>query len=393
MSVNGDYDVTVIGAGIHGAGVAQAATARGYRTLVLEATAVAGATSSRSSKLIHGGLRYLEQAEFGLVRECLRERELLLKLAPDLVRLRNFRIPVYRNTHRRPWQLRAGLSLYALLAGLSTHSLFRTIPRQRWNDLDGLDTRGLQAVFEYQDGQTDDAALTRAVLRSAMTLGAELRMPARFLGAERTPDGMEIRYEQGGRQERCKSRVVVNAAGPWVSETVARIHPQPPAVAVDLVRGTHLMLDIPARECIYYMEVPEDGRAVFLMPWRGVSLLGTTESPYDGADPGAVEPQQEEQQYLARLMRRYFPGLGFKILDSFAGLRVLPRDNTRPFVRGRELILQSDDAHRPRILSLYGGKLTSYRADADKVLRRLVHALPQRTPIADTRRLPLTPVA
>ncbi|HEV2332541.1 MAG TPA: FAD-dependent oxidoreductase, partial [Gammaproteobacteria bacterium] len=124
------YDVVVLGAGIHGAGAAQAAAALGYRTLVLEQRAVAGATSSRSSKLIHGGLRYLEQAELGLVRECLQERELLLKLAPDLVHLRRFRIPIYRRTRRRPWQLYAGLSLYALLAGLGKHSGFRSIPRR-----------------------------------------------------------------------------------------------------------------------------------------------------------------------------------------------------------------------------------------------------------------------
>ena len=174
------YDVTVLGAGIHGAGAAQAAAAMGYRTLVLEKTGIASGTSSRSSKLIHGGLRYLEQAEFGLVRECLRERELLLKLAPDLVQLRRFRIPLYKDTRRRPWQLHAGLSLYALLAGLGSHATYRTLPRREWDKLDGLDTADLQAVFEYQDGQTDDAGLTGAVLRSAESLGAELRMPACF---------------------------------------------------------------------------------------------------------------------------------------------------------------------------------------------------------------------
>ncbi len=385
-----EYDLAIIGAGIHGAGVAQAAAAHGYRTLVLEAHNVAGGTSSRSSKLIHGGLRYLEQAELGLVRECLRERELLLKLAPELVRLRRFRIPIYRETRRRPWQLRAGLSLYALLTGFNQHGLFRTLPRGTWDSLDGLDTRGLQAVFEYQDGQTDDAALTQAVLRSAMSLGAELRMPARFLEAERSSERLEIAYEADGREQSCVSRVLVNAAGPWVSEVAARIRPAPPEVPVDLVQGCHLLLDLPARESIYYMEVPEDGRAVFLMPWKGQSLLGTTESLYRETDPGAVAPRPDERQYLTRLMARYFPDTRFKELGAFAGLRVLPRDNARPFERGRELILQGDDARKPRVLGLYGGKLTSYRADSEKALRRLLPALPSRRPVADTAQLRLT---
>lgn len=387
------YDVVIVGAGIHGAGVAQAAAAQGYRTLVLEQASVAGATSSRSSKLIHGGLRYLEQAQLGLVRECLRERELLLRLAPDLVHLKAFRIPVYRETRRRPWQLRVGLSLYALLAGLGKHASFRSLPRRAWDGLDGLSTDGLQAVFEYQDGQTDDAALTRAVLHSAVSLGCEVRLPTRLLGAERSSMDVQIVYEEDGKQKTCVSAVLVNATGPWVAEVAGLIRPAPPKVPVDLVQGCHLLLDIPARDCIYYMEVPEDGRAVFLMPWRGMSLLGTTENLFEGADPGAVTPRPDEQQYLLRLMQHYFPRLPFKVTGAFAGLRVLPRDSGLPFERGRELILEGDTARRPRVLSLYGGKLTSYRADSEKVIERLKPALPERKVRADTRRLPLTPVA
>lgn len=386
------YDLVIVGAGIHGAGVAQAAAARGYRTLVLEQAAIAGATSSRSSKLIHGGLRYLEQAQLGLVRECLQERELLLKLAPDLVHLRSFRIPVYRETRRRPWQLRAGLSLYAILAGLGRHSRFRSLPRREWTGLDGLSTDGLQAVFEYHDAQTDDVALTKAVLHSAMSLGAELRMPARLVSATRRDDHVEIVYEENGQQRSCVSAVLVNATGPWVAEVTALIHPAPPVVPVDLVQGCHLLLDIPARESIYYMEVPEDGRAVFLMPWRGKSLLGTTENLFQGKDPSAVAPRPDEQQYLLKLMQHYFPGLSFKATGAFAGLRVLPRATGRPFDRGRELILEGDTDRRPRVLSIYGGKLTSYRADSQKVMARLNPALPAREARADTRRLPLKPV-
>ncbi|HEV2320937.1 MAG TPA: FAD-dependent oxidoreductase [Gammaproteobacteria bacterium] len=386
------YDVVVLGAGIHGAGAAQAAAAIGYRTLVLEQHAIAGATSSRSSKLIHGGLRYLEQAELGLVRECLQERELLLKLAPDLVHLRRFRIPIYRRTRRRPWQLYAGLSLYALLAGLGKHSAFRTIPRREWDRLDELETQNLETVFEYQDGQTDDAALTRAVLHSAQGLGAELMLPAQFISAEREEARVQIRYETGGIEKTCESAVLVNATGPWVAETAACIQPAAPAVPMDLVQGTHLLLDIPARECIYYMEVPEDGRAVFLMPWRGKSLLGTTETLFQGREPAGVAPLPQEEAYLTALMGHYFPDIKFEVTGKFAGLRVLPRDSARPFERGRELILEPDRKDTPRVLHLYGGKLTSYRADSMKVMASLRRSLPRCKPKADTRFLNLKPI-
>jgi len=167
-----DVDIVVVGAGIQGAGVAQAAAAAGYSVLLLEQTGIASGTSSRSSKLIHGGLRYLESGQFRLVRECLRERALLLRNAPSFVRLAPHYIPVYRETRRRPLLLRAGLSLYAVLGGLHPEVRFRQLPRSAWSDLDGLNQDGLQAVFRYFDAQTDDAALTRAVVSSAQSLGA-----------------------------------------------------------------------------------------------------------------------------------------------------------------------------------------------------------------------------
>src|SRR6185436_2703518 len=172
-----NYDLLIIGAGIHVVGVAQAAAAAGYSVLVLEKTALAAGTSSKSSKLIHGGLRYLETGQLRLVRESLREREILLRVAPELVHLVPFYIPVYRRTRRRPWQITVGLSLYAALGGFTSANRFARLARDEWAALDGLETRALQAVFRYHDAQTDDAALTRAVMRSAQSLGAELKMP------------------------------------------------------------------------------------------------------------------------------------------------------------------------------------------------------------------------
>src|SRR5690348_12268607 len=166
------FDVIVVGAGIHGVGVAQAAAAAGQKVLLLEQHIPAFGTSSRSSKLIHGGLRYLESGQFHLVRESLLERALMLKNAPELVRLRAFHIPLYRETRRKPWQIMLGLSMYAVLGGFKRGCRFGLLSKKDWSQLDGLKTDNLRAVFRYYDGQTDDALLTRSVLQSAMRLGA-----------------------------------------------------------------------------------------------------------------------------------------------------------------------------------------------------------------------------
>src|ERR1700704_5626535 len=177
------YDVVIVGGGIHGAGVLQAAAAAGHRALLIERQSLAAGTSSRSSKLIHGGLRYLETGQFALVRESLRERAIHLRIAAELVELKPFFIPVYRNTRRRPWQLKLGLWIYALLGGFDASTRFGTVPKREWSSLDGLDTQGLEAVIRYHDAQTDDASLTRAVVQSAQDLGGELAMPANFRDA------------------------------------------------------------------------------------------------------------------------------------------------------------------------------------------------------------------
>src|SRR5580704_6526793 len=174
------FDVVVVGGGIHGAGVLQAAVAAGPSALLIEKGALASGTPRRSSKLIHGGLRYIESGQFALVRESLHDRAVHLRIASDLVQLKPFFIPVYRETRRRPWQLKLGLWMYALLGGFDASMRFGSVPKSDWPQLDGLKTRELDAVIRYYDAQTDDAQLTRAVVESALSLGAELAMPASF---------------------------------------------------------------------------------------------------------------------------------------------------------------------------------------------------------------------
>jgi glycerol-3-phosphate dehydrogenase len=369
-----EYDVIIVGGGIHGAGVLQAAAAAGHSALLIERRALASGTSSRSSKLIHGGLRYLESGQFSLVRESLRERAVHLRIAPELVELRPFFIPVYADTRRRPWQLKIGLALYALLGGFSAGTSFGSVPKHDWPKLDGLDTRNLDAVIRYYDAQTDDAALTRAVVESASSLGGELAMPATFLGASLEDDGVEVSFSQDGAAMACRARVLVNAAGPWATQVARAVTPAIQVPNVDLVQGTHIVLPMHVTGGIYYVESPADGRAVFIMPWKRETLVGTTETPYKG-EPDRVRPLPEEEEYLLAVVRRYFPAMAgvtrADIRERFAGLRVLPAASEKAFGRSRETIFTTDRDPHPRVLGIYGGKLTGWRAAAAQVLNRI----------------------
>jgi glycerol-3-phosphate dehydrogenase len=385
-----EYDVVVVGGGIHGAGVLQAAVAAGYSALLIEKRALASGTSSRSSKLIHGGLRYLESGQFALVRESLRERAIHLRIAADLVELKPFFIPVYRDTRRRPWQLKLGLLMYALLGGFAAGTRFGSVPKRDWSTLDGLDTRNLDAVIRYHDAQTDDAQLTRAVVQSAVQLGGELALPANFVAAQLTDNGIDLTYEASGATVECRAKVLVNAAGPWATRVAHAIRPAISVPDVDLVQGAHIVLPMSLTAGIYYVESPSDGRAVFVMPWQGATLIGTTETPYHG-EPDLVHPLPEEEEYLLTVARHYFSAFGdvtrADIVQRFAGLRVLPAASQAAFDRSRETIFSTDRDPQPRVLGIYGGKLTGWRAAAAHVLRRISPSLGPRPRRAATDQL------
>jgi glycerol-3-phosphate dehydrogenase len=382
-----EYDVVIIGGGIHGAGVLQAAAAAGHKALLIERSALASGTSSRSSKLIHGGLRYLESGQFALVRESLRERAIHLRIASELVELKAFFIPVYRDTRRRPWQLKIGLWMYALLGGFDAATRFGSVPQAEWSTLDGLKTQDLDAVIRYHDAQTNDALLTRAVVKSALGLGAELAMPANFTRAILSEEGVTVSYTTSNSNVDIKARVLVNAAGPWATYVARAVEPAITVPDVDLVQGTHIVIPHPVTAGIYYVESPTDGRAVFVMPWAGATLIGTTETPYRG-DPDQVHPLPEEEEYLLAVVRHYFPSLSAltrnDITERFAGLRVLPAATQAAFDRSRETIFTTDRDARPRVLGLYGGKLTGWRAAAAHVMQRISPSLPATIKRAET---------
>lgn len=389
-----EHDVIVVGAGIHGVGIAQAAAAAGQRVLLLEQEHPAFGTSSRSSKLIHGGLRYLESGQLQLVHESLRERMLMLQNAPELVQLKPFHIPLYRHTRRQPWQIRVGLSLYALLGGFSRDYRFGTVARSEWQNLDGLNTQGLRNVFRYFDAQTDDALLTGAVLRSAQQLGAEFCAPAKLTHAQLHPEGVTATYLENGHERSANACVLINASGPWVNRTLELVTPKQPTRPIELVQGTHIIVPGQVTRGIYYVESPRDGRAIFVMPWYGQTMIGTTETRYRG-DPAEVRPLHTEINYLLQTLKHYFPAYRHfnagNISRSFAGLRVLPAGTGHAFHRPRETLLDVDRERQPRLLSIFGGKLTGWRATAEKVMQRVESSLPSRATRADTRRIRLFP--
>ena len=379
-----EFDVVVIGAGIHGAGVAQAAAAAGYSVLVLEKNEIAAGTSSKSSKLIHGGLRYLESHQWSLVRKSLKERAVLCRIAPDLVKLQPFYIPIYKTTTRRPWQIRIGLSLYALLGGLRKENLFK---RVRGEKLIQLEQKNLQKVYQYNDGQTNDVKLTKAVMFSAKALGAQLKCFVNIISIIKAETCFKVIYEEADKEISVQAKVIINAAGPWVNELHELIHPKVDSLDVDLVQGTHIIIDAPAPSGIYYLEA-QDKRAVFVMPYEFngelKTMIGTTEKLFLGkADD--VEASDEEVEYLLSMYKIYFPKYSdAKIIHQFVGLRVLPSDDGSMFVRPRDTILHWA---MPNLLTLYGGKLTAYRSTSEQVIKKIKPFLDKRQRIAYTNQL------
>ncbi|WP_045857648.1 glycerol-3-phosphate dehydrogenase/oxidase [Teredinibacter purpureus] len=381
-------DVLVIGAGIQGAGVAQAAAAQGWSTCVIEKNASAGEeTSSKSSKLIHGGLRYLETYQFSLVRKCLREKKRLCHIAPSLVKPARFIIPVYNNSQRSPLWVRIGLWLYALL-GWPDNPVRGRLSRREWSAHAELNQQGLCVLFEYDDAQTDDKALTEAVLNSAEKLGANVLFNGDVERVSYSATQGYITQLRDGR--RIVSQAFVNATGPWVNEFVQCMVPQPPVMAIDLVQGTHLVVNRPAMACCYYMESPDDGRALFVLPWKGKTLIGTTELMV--REPSTkCEASADDVRYLIRAYNYFFPRhrIGSNdVIECFTGMRVLPRSSANENKRSRENALLTT-ASLPGYLAICGGKLTSYRMSAESVIAKLKPYLPVTQPIADTRVLKL----
>jgi len=357
------YDVTIIGAGIAGAGVAELLSTKGYSCLVLEQfSEPACGTSSKSSKLIHGGLRYLENFELGLVKESLEERDYLVKHLPKLVQLQSFYIPLYSHSKRKPWMVFIGLSIYSLFSCKK----FSSVPQERWESLD-IETTELLKVYEYKDGITDDKALTTHVLN---TCACTLKFSAKVAKIEDLETHCIVSYEKDAAMQQAISKVVINAAGPWVNEVLHSCHPKPETLGIDLVLGSHILVNTPV-DRIYYIEA-KDKRAIFVRPYHNGTLIGTTEVPVTKPQIHTEVPHADII-YLIEHFNRYFKAkiTEENIIDAFAGLRVLPSDNKDAFKKSREVQIHHDKTNAPNVYSIYGGKLTSFRGTARKVFKKI----------------------
>jgi glycerol-3-phosphate dehydrogenase len=373
----GTFDVVILGGGITGAGVALDAVLRGLRVALIDKGDFASGTSSISSKLVHGGLRYLEHGDFRLVYEALHERRRLLHNAPHLVRPLRFVVPFVAGSRVPPWKWRAGLLLYDLLAGAGNLRRSRPLPAtQLRREFPGLRAAGLSGGAEFFDAQMDDARLCVAVLRTAARHGAVLANYVEAVGFERSAgliSGVRARDHLAGRELAIGARQVVNATGPW-GDAVRRLAGDEGGPNLRPTKGVHLIAPGRGLPAAFLLLHPDDGRVFFVIPWMGKTLVGTTDTEAAGP-PDGVRVTAGDAAYLLRGHNHYFtPELSkADVLGSFAGLRPLlgTRDG-EPSARTREFRV---DVSAAGLLSVAGGKYTTYRhmaeVIADAVVRRL----------------------
>ncbi len=361
------YDLAVVGGGIMGAWVACDAAQRGLAVALFEQGDLGSGTSSRTSKLIHGGLRYLEQFEFRLVAEGVRERATWLRIAPHLVRPLPFLFPIYRSAGRPPWVVRIGMLLYdvaALYRNVQPHRMLSPDQAKALEPaLQGADLAGAARFF---DAQMDDARTCLEVALSARAAGAQLHTYTRV-------EGLIVR---SGRVEGVRvsgqeiaARVVVNAAGPWLDRVSAMANG--PIPRIRMTRGAHLVLPPLLREHALVLSAGRDGRVFFVIPWQGYTLVGTTDLDYDG-DPAAVTCTDDERTYLLDEIRKALPGVAIRdsdVLAEFAGVRPLAYEEGTPeSAVSREDLITED---RNGVMAIAGGKFTTARAVAERVVNRM----------------------
>jgi glycerol-3-phosphate dehydrogenase len=387
------FDVLVVGGGIYGAWTAYDAALRGLSVALIEKRDWAAGTSSASSKLIHGGLRYLEHYDFGLVRDALVERRRLHRLAPHLVRPLDFIMPVWKGPRASMPMLSAGLTLYDLLGGFgqpvsrhrrySRHALLQRFPY--------VDPERLLGGFRYGDCQEDDARMTLVVTAAAQAAGAVVanRLAAEELLLEGgTAAGARVHDTLAGERFEIRARATVNAAGPWAPGLLGAASPR-----VRRVKGIHIVLPAIAGCDDAFLLTAQDGRVFFVIPWYGRTLVGTNEE--EVADPDRIAATDEEVRYLLASVRSGLPGLPWTesdVIARFAGVRTLQAEDTANLAAvTREFTIVEP---LPHALMPLGGKYTTARCDAAEIVTRVQDTLGRRrTPSLTARRpLPGTPV-
>lgn len=363
-----DCDLLVVGGGVNGAGIARDATGRGLQVVLCEKDDLGAHTSSSSSKLIHGGLRYLEYREFGLVRKALAERETLLKSAPHIMRPLRFVMP-YVPDQRPAWLIRAGLFLYDRLAPrafLPASSAIELAGHRAGAPLKPEFTR----AFAYSDGWVDDARLVVLNVLDAHERGARVLTHAACDEVTRRAAHWEARIEQGGEPLTVRARGLVNAAGPWAARFALRANRVAPHRALRLIKGSHIVVPRLFDHSCAYLFQHADGRVVFAIPYEeAFTLVGTTDIDFEG-DPGTAAIAPAEVRYLCELANRYFKRqlAPTDVVWSYSGVRPLLEDDAASAAAATRDYYLERDADGPPLLSVFGGKITTYRKLAEEAV-------------------------
>lgn len=379
------YELAVIGGGIIGAGIARDAALRGIRTVLIEKYDLGAGTTSGSTRLIHGGLRYLEMFDFGLVRMDLRERETLLRIAPHLVKPLRFLLPYIGSSWFYRTKMHIGLALYDLLsydkslpnrADVSAEEIFREEPAMRRDKLTGA-----SSYYDAQVNMPERLCLENAL--DAARHGAEVLCSTEVLGVLKEQDrvtGVRVR-NQDGMEESIHARVVVNASGPWLNELLGRIQPGTPA-RIRATKGVHLAVESLNRHA-WVLFSPIDGRLFFVIPWMGTTWIGTTDTDYDG-DPGKVSATPDDIEYLLRSAEHYFPQVRQqKLCFTNAGVRALVmQEGSESSVSRSHQLTDGRKEGQPGLVTVLGGKITGYRAIAEETTDLIASILQKRKPCA-----------
>ena len=356
--------VAVVGGGINGAGVAWELARRGYDVVLYEKARCGEQTSWKTTKMIHGGLRYLEHLHIGVVRESLRDRAWLLEKVPHLVQPMEIILPIYRDSPRSRLTIKTGLLMYDFLAGRDNIQKHRWWPRDEITRTAPLIEDGLRGGYSYWDAQVDDRELVRAVVAAAKREGAMIRELTRVNGLR--ADGRQWLVQSSAGDEH-RFDMVINAAGPWMNELLRENHIRARYV-LSLVRGSHLVLTRRISEKGVLLQSAGDKRVFFVLPWKETTLVGTTEIVHRESLE-YVQPSDEEIAYLIDRYNRYFrePISRSDVASTFAGVRPLVGRSTNPGAISRDYRI----ARRGNLINIFGGKMTTFMSLAQKVAMRV----------------------
>jgi glycerol-3-phosphate dehydrogenase len=376
------YDIVIIGGGVNGCGIARDAVGRGYSVLLCEQSDLGGGTSANSTKLIHGGLRYLEHYEFRLVREALMEREVLLRMAPHIIWPLRFVLP-HHSGLRPAWLLRLGLFLYDHLGGRKLLPPTRVLDLRTAPEGAPLDD-SFEKGFEYSDCWVEDSRLVVLNAMDAARRGADVRVRTRCSRAERGRDGWTVALtDEEGRSQTVGAKTLVNAAGPWVDEVLTGSFGYNGPSKVRLVQGSHIVVPKLFEHDKAYIFQNSDGRIVFAIPYeRDFTLIGTTDRDWKG-DPKDVEISEEEIDYLCDAVGGYLktPVTRDQVVWTYSGVRPLYNDGASKAQEAtRDYVLKldrgPDGESGAAVLNVFGGKITTYRKLAESAMERLQEILP-----------------